>query len=170
MVRVKNRYLLVEIVWQDQHNVATLTAQMIFEEIRKSVQTNFGDFGSGVLGETLKGLFVVTFKSIFLSVIALNTKTNKFIVKSNRSQNSLLWAALLFIRKIHGDPCLLRVLHCGGLSAPWIAKSHRPLQELSELVSRLPSSTIVQCWLPSSICSHHRTTTAGLDRWFQYQP
>lgn len=56
MVRFKKRYLLIEIV---QLNTQYLfTKEDLMQSIKKSIQHNFGDYGSAVLLSNLQSIFI----------------------------------------------------------------------------------------------------------------
>jgi hypothetical protein len=56
MVRFKNRYLLVELVWRDgAKNASFVSHRQLGECIKESVQTNFGDFGAASILASLQG-------------------------------------------------------------------------------------------------------------------
>ncbi len=72
MVRLKNRYLLVNILYPDSHgpfsstNVPDLVSfhqsttddlspQLLLKAIRAVVMENFGDYGSGAIADSLSG-------------------------------------------------------------------------------------------------------------------
>jgi ribonuclease P/MRP protein subunit POP5 len=78
MVRIKERYLLVNIIYPDgerpaqkehanvrdvilynQPTTDALTPQTLLKGIRTSVRTLFGDYGSGVLDRSLQGLSII---------------------------------------------------------------------------------------------------------------
>lgn len=48
MVRFKNRFLLVELIWKDGRIDETLTEANIQSVLRESIALNFGDYGLGI--------------------------------------------------------------------------------------------------------------------------
>ncbi|MEW5310990.1 MAG: hypothetical protein WDW38_002740 [Sanguina aurantia] len=46
MVRFKNRYLLLELLWKDQRVDTSLGEAALQQLIRDSIQLNFGDYGA----------------------------------------------------------------------------------------------------------------------------
>ena len=48
MVRFKNRYMLLELLWKDGKTELRLSEVTLLGIIRDSVQTNFGDYGLGI--------------------------------------------------------------------------------------------------------------------------
>ncbi len=62
MVRLKNRWLLFEIVFEDTLHCSTtsqkvepLSTRDVYSAIKESIQTNFGDYGVGCVGISLNG-------------------------------------------------------------------------------------------------------------------
>ncbi|CAG8730492.1 1160_t:CDS:1, partial [Acaulospora morrowiae] len=55
MVRLKNRWLLFEIIFEDnsQKKRELLTPRDISSAIKESIQQNFGDYGSGCVASSL---------------------------------------------------------------------------------------------------------------------
>eukprot|EP00696_Hemimastix_kukwesjijk_P002543 gnl/Hemi2/13111_TR4481_c0_g1_i1.p1 gnl/Hemi2/13111_TR4481_c0_g1~~gnl/Hemi2/13111_TR4481_c0_g1_i1.p1 ORF type:complete len:151 (-),score=11.81 gnl/Hemi2/13111_TR4481_c0_g1_i1:63-515(-) len=100
MVRFKNRYLLTELSWS-RGQVDDLSAHDLVQEIRKSVVTNFGDYGAGSTKQSL-------------TVKYFNNVTNIAIIRAPRVFFRELWASLTFMTKIQNKHVTLRVLHVGG--------------------------------------------------------
>ena len=48
MVRFKNRFLLVELIWKDGRIDETVTEANIQSLLRDSIALNFGDYGLGI--------------------------------------------------------------------------------------------------------------------------
>ncbi|KAH7160272.1 Rpp14/Pop5 family-domain-containing protein [Dactylonectria estremocensis] len=121
MVRIKERYLLVNIVYapdpvraakdnvpqcvvQHQPTLDRLTPQTLLKGIRAEVASLFGDYGSGALGG-----------SISVKYISLATST--FILRCPRAHYQMLWSALTFMDRIpvrDGKPCIFRVVRVSG--------------------------------------------------------
>ncbi|KEY70933.1 hypothetical protein S7711_10386 [Stachybotrys chartarum IBT 7711] len=121
MVRVKERYLLVNIIYppdpahvaehgvpdvvvNHQPTVGNLTAPSLLKAIRAEVNTLFGDYGSGALEGNLQ-------------VKYLSPATSTFILKCARSHYRLLWSALTFMDHVpvkDGRPCIFRVVRVSG--------------------------------------------------------
>jgi RNase P/RNase MRP subunit POP5 len=55
MVRFKNRYLLVELVWADGKVDSSLSAENLKRALKRQIHHNFGDFGVGLVQATLQG-------------------------------------------------------------------------------------------------------------------
>lgn len=53
MVRFKNRYLLVELLYEKAAKAPT--KPQILDAVRDSVRVNFGDFGHAVVSQVLQG-------------------------------------------------------------------------------------------------------------------
>lgn len=101
MVRLKNRYLLVELVWGDGKIDESLNSKAILHLIQQQLRTNFGDWG-----------FALT--QLSLQVKYFNSITNTCIVRVARDQQKILWNCLTLIREYRNRPLTIRILHIGG--------------------------------------------------------
>ncbi|KIH89358.1 ribonuclease P/MRP protein subunit POP5 [Sporothrix brasiliensis 5110] len=129
MVRVKERYLLVNILYprdgtadsknsngntnsQEQpHFVAVrrptqsdLTRQLLLRGIKSEAKALFGDCGAGAVERTL-------------SVKYFSRATSTFILRITREHVRYVWTALTFMRHVpvrNGRPCVFRVSRVGG--------------------------------------------------------
>ncbi|KAK4448072.1 ribonuclease P/MRP protein subunit POP5 [Podospora aff. communis PSN243] len=121
MVRMKDRYLLVNIVYTDvlhgqakgpvsdlmlynQPTVGELKPRHLLEAIRGEVNALFGDCGSGAVERSLQ-------------VKYLSQATSTFILRISRDHYRLVWAALSFMNKLpfkDGRPCVYRVMRVSG--------------------------------------------------------
>ncbi|KAM7190021.1 Rpp14/Pop5 family domain containing protein [Rhypophila sp. PSN 637] len=133
MVRLKDRYLLVNIVYSDTPGATTtkkqtskvgqqqqepvsdlllfnqpttgdLTSQMLLKAIRSQVNTLFGDCGSGAVERRLQ-------------VKYLSPATSTFILMVSRAYYRLVWAALSFMDSVptrNGRRCMYRVVRVSG--------------------------------------------------------
>ncbi|KAH7327968.1 Rpp14/Pop5 family-domain-containing protein [Stachybotrys elegans] len=121
MVRIKGRYLLVniiyppdpeklaktdvpDIVFNHQPTVENLTPQALLRAIRSEVATLYGDYGAGAM----EG---------HLSVKYLSLATSTFILRCSRSAFRMLWSALTFMDRVpvkDGRPCIFRVVRVSG--------------------------------------------------------
>ncbi|RYP53779.1 hypothetical protein DL769_010468 [Monosporascus sp. CRB-8-3] len=120
MVRIKERYLLVNILYPselgtkpdvpdlvvlNQPTTDALTPQALLRAIRAEVANLFGDYGAGAMEG---GSLVVKY---------LSPATSTFILRINRSYYRLVWAALTFMTCVpvrNGKPCTFRVVHVSG--------------------------------------------------------
>ncbi|KAK6819551.1 Rpp14 family protein [Apiospora arundinis] len=120
MVRIKERYLLVNILYPseiglkpgvpdvvviNQPTTDKLTPQALLKAIRAEVGDTFGDFGSGAL------------EGGGLQVKYLSNATSTFILRITRAQYRMLWTALTFMDHVpvrDGKPCTFRVVHVSG--------------------------------------------------------
>ncbi|OTA94296.1 hypothetical protein M434DRAFT_71619 [Hypoxylon sp. CO27-5] len=120
MVRIKERYLLVKILYPNelgsrpdlpdvvvinQPTTDQLNTAALLRGIRAEAASLFGDYGSGAL------------EGGNLSVKYLSHATSTFILRVSRSSYRLLWAALTFMTSIpvkNGKPCIFRVVHVSG--------------------------------------------------------
>ncbi|KAK4166640.1 hypothetical protein QBC43DRAFT_14142 [Cladorrhinum sp. PSN259] len=121
MVRLKDRYLLVNIIYTDvppghpktsvpslllynQPTTDELKPQHLLKGIRNEVVTLFGDTGSGSVNRSLQ-------------VKYLSAATSTFILRVSRTHYRLVWAALSFMRVLpirDGRPCVYRVVRVSG--------------------------------------------------------
>ncbi|KAK3182381.1 RNA-binding protein pop5 [Lecanicillium sp. MT-2017a] len=121
MVRIKERYLLVNIfyppetpsksnqnlpdyVLQHQPTVEKLTPQLLLRAVRTEIGQLFGDYGLGALGG-------------HLSVKYLSLATSTFILRCSRDHYKMLWAALTVMDHVpvkDGRPCMFRVVRVSG--------------------------------------------------------
>ncbi|KAI0394383.1 ribonuclease P/MRP protein subunit [Xylariaceae sp. FL0594] len=120
MVRIKERYLLVSILYPtelgtrdhlpdvvvlNQPTTEDLTAIQLLRAIRAEVGTLFGDYGAGAL------------EGGGLSVKYLSQATSTFILRIARASYRFVWAALTFMNSVparNGRPCVFRVVHVSG--------------------------------------------------------
>ncbi|PHH64607.1 hypothetical protein CDD81_4218 [Ophiocordyceps australis] len=117
MVRIKERYLLVNIVYpaspgagvpdfvaQHQPTTAPLTPQMLLKAIKAQAAILFGDYGTGAL----EG---------HLSVKYLSLATSTFILRCSRAHHRILWATLTLMDSVpgkNGRGCIFRVVRVSG--------------------------------------------------------
>ncbi|KAH9891479.1 Rpp14 family protein [Xylariomycetidae sp. FL2044] len=120
MVRIKERYLLVNILYPNalgsrpdlpdvvlvnQPTTDQLTPQSLLRALRGEVASLFGDYGSGAI-EAGK-----------VSVKYLSHATSTFILRTSRESYRLVWSALTFMDSVpvrNGNPCTFRVVHVSG--------------------------------------------------------
>ncbi|KAL2173825.1 Rpp14/Pop5 family-domain-containing protein [Thermothelomyces heterothallicus CBS 202.75] len=121
MVRLKDRYLLVNIIYTDvpagqakgpvpdlllynQPTSNELRPQLLLKGIRNEVAALFGDCGSGAVERSLQ-------------VKYLSPATSTFILRVSRAHYRLVWAALAFMNRVpirDGRPCVFRVVRVSG--------------------------------------------------------
>ncbi|CAK7224087.1 RNA-binding protein pop5 [Sporothrix bragantina] len=129
MVRVKERYLLVNILYPRdgttldkasdgkdgnkeipefvairQATQSDLTRQLLVRGIKAEAQALFGDCGAGAIERTL-------------SVKYFSLPTSTFILRITREHLRYVWTALTFMRSVpvrNGRPCIFRVARVGG--------------------------------------------------------
>ena len=73
MVRFKNRYVLVELIWKDGRLDDTFSEAKLMAVLRDSMAVNYGDYGAGI-------------NSASLQVKYLNPLTNAAVVRCSRDQ------------------------------------------------------------------------------------
>eukprot|EP00051_Salpingoeca_urceolata_P032537 m.497631 g.497631 ORF g.497631 m.497631 type:complete len:153 (+) comp51906_c0_seq1:202-660(+) len=101
MVRVKRRYSLCELVYEDGGSDGALSAGALGRCIKDAVGRLHGDFGYGCVQSSL-------------SVKYLNTDTRVAIVRCVREHHHLVQTALPTVASVGGRQCFLRTLHVGG--------------------------------------------------------
>ncbi|PHH68995.1 hypothetical protein CDD82_135 [Ophiocordyceps australis] len=117
MVRIKERYLLVNIIYpaspsagvpdfvaQHQPTVANLTPHMLLKTIKAQAAILFGDYGAGAFEGRL-------------SVKYLSLATSTFILRCSRAHHQMLWAVLTLMDSVpaqNGQPCIFRVVRVSG--------------------------------------------------------
>ncbi|KAF9881722.1 Rpp14 family protein [Colletotrichum karsti] len=123
MVRIKERYLLVNIIYppgaskqqgsnvpdfvvMHQPTTGQLTPQALVKALRAEVASLFGDFGSGAIEGNLQ-------------VKYLSPATSTFILRVKREHYRMVWAALTFMDRVplkngDGKPCTFRVVRVSG--------------------------------------------------------
>ncbi|KXJ85508.1 Rpp14 family protein [Microdochium bolleyi] len=120
MVRIKERYLLVNILYPTElgskqgipdlvllNSPTTdyLTPGALIRALRAEIAINFGDYGSGAI------------EGGGLSIKYLSPATSTFILKINRPYYRLVWTALTMMDSVpvrDGKPCVFRVVHVSG--------------------------------------------------------
>ncbi|KAG2152554.1 uncharacterized protein EDB93DRAFT_1239917 [Suillus bovinus] len=110
MVRFKNRWLLVEFVDTSTVDASTekqsfstrsLDGRLIYNALRDSVVTNFGDTGWGAVGMSL-------------NVKYFSPLTNLCIIRVARDQHRIAWGAVTLLTSIHDVRVIPRVIHVSG--------------------------------------------------------
>ncbi|KFX90642.1 hypothetical protein V490_06350 [Pseudogymnoascus sp. VKM F-3557] len=120
MVRLKNRYLLVNILYPEsaalpsskvpdvvafnQPTTDDLTPQLLIKAIREAVLELFGDYGSGAIAGSLM-------------VKYLSPATSTFIIRVTRAHYRIAWAALSMMNTVpvkDGKKCVYRVVRVSG--------------------------------------------------------
>ncbi|KAH8678880.1 Rpp14/Pop5 family-domain-containing protein [Tricladium varicosporioides] len=150
MVRLKNRYLLVNILYPEiddaqsksivpdliainQPTTNALTQHTLLKHLRLQISELFGDYGSGAVSDNLQ-------------VKYLSNATSTFILRVSRAQYQLVWAALSMMNNVptkDGKKCVYRVVKVSGTvrkveeeairrAKEMIVKARRELGEQSE--------------------------------------
>ncbi|KAG1737070.1 uncharacterized protein EDB91DRAFT_1237936 [Suillus paluster] len=110
MVRFKNRWLLVEFVdistvdapsGTEPLNTRSLDGRLIYNALRDSVVTNFGDTGWGAVGMSL-------------TVKYFSPTTNLCIIRVSRDHHRIAWGAVTLLTGIHDVRVIPRVVHVSG--------------------------------------------------------
>ncbi|PLW06588.1 hypothetical protein PCANC_08424 [Puccinia coronata f. sp. avenae] len=109
MVRFKNRYLLIQLIYGPRENIAAnapanlrLNEKHLIDLIRSSIQLNFGSLGAGEAGADL-------------NIKYYSPTTSNVILRCKRDQVSKVRASLLFITQINPQiPVIFNVIHVSG--------------------------------------------------------
>ncbi|ORY64991.1 ribonuclease P/MRP protein subunit, partial [Pseudomassariella vexata] len=120
MVRIKERYLLVNILYPSDLGTKpnlpdlvvlnpptsdSLNPQTLLRALRAQIASLFGDYGSGACAG---GGLMVKY---------LSQATSTFILRISRAHFRLVWAALTTMDRVpvkDGKPCTFRVVHVSG--------------------------------------------------------
>ncbi|KFH43417.1 Ribonucleases P/MRP protein subunit-like protein [Hapsidospora chrysogenum ATCC 11550] len=178
MVRIKERYLLVNIVYppdpskpaesslpshvvHHQPTTDKLTYQSLLKAIKTEVALLFGDYGSGSLDASL-------------SIKYLSLATSTFIIRCPRAHYRMLWAALTFLHHVpiaHGSgrPCIFRVVRVSGTmrkaEEEAIRRAKRLIiaaqEEASCATSTLTDAHVLQEPLPTDITDESSDESMG---------
>lgn len=112
MVRLKNRWLLFEIIYPSQPSSSNIiafstpsspsvTTKLLTDVLRQQISYNFGDHGSGLVSSSL-------------AIRYFSAATSTGIVRVSRDHYRLVWAALSFIRELEGKECVVVVRRVSG--------------------------------------------------------
>ncbi|XP_074651488.1 ribonuclease P/MRP protein subunit POP5-like [Tubulanus polymorphus] len=102
MVRLKNRYLLCEIIYENENSVSTsLTAFKILNCLKDAVLQIHGVYGGSLLKASI-------------SVKYFNEKTNIVLIRAARGSHKLLQSAMTFVQKIGDYSAFFNTIHIGG--------------------------------------------------------
>ncbi|KAG4030607.1 hypothetical protein MFRU_011g00660 [Monilinia fructicola] len=122
MVRIKNRYLLVNILYPEleknsgskdklpdvvlfnQPTNDALNARALLRGIQMEVANLFGDYGSGAIADSI-------------AVKYLSSATSTFILRVSRAHYRVVWAALSLMNSLpikNGKNCVFRVVRVSG--------------------------------------------------------
>ncbi|KAI0478471.1 ribonuclease P/MRP protein subunit [Xylariaceae sp. FL0804] len=133
MVRIKERYLLVNILYPselgrrddlpdvvalNQPTTEQLTPSLLLRGVRAEVAALFGDYGSGAVeGGGLSDWALTVDVIDFKTVKYLSQATSTVILRTSRSSYRFVWTALAFMNSVpvrNGKPCVFRVVHVSG--------------------------------------------------------
>jgi len=137
MVRIKERYLLVNIVYlpdpakaaksdmpdfvlNHQPTIEKLTPGALIRGIRAEVASLYGDCGSGALMSCSGEYWMVKLNRFaFLTCLVkyLSLATSTFILRCSRAHYQMLWSTLTFMDHVpvkDGRPCIFRVVRVSG--------------------------------------------------------
>jgi ribonuclease P/MRP protein subunit POP5 len=179
MVRIKERYLLINILYppdapskdrknipdfvlQHQPTVEKLTPQLLLKAVRAEIGQLFGDYGLGALGGHLSGKLYITKRTChggvrnteFATVKYLSLATSTFILRCSRDHYKMLWAALTVMDHVpvkDGRPCIFRVVRVSGT----IRKAEEEaIRQARALVLAAKEGTQHSAFLPTDTDDH----------------
>eukprot|EP00040_Diaphanoeca_grandis_P004215 m.27609 g.27609 ORF g.27609 m.27609 type:complete len:149 (-) comp15774_c1_seq1:124-570(-) len=100
-MRLKNRYMLVEIIFLDGKVDESLATKDIGKVLKDAVKTFHGDYGFSCVVSSLQ---VKAFRP--LSSIA--------VIKVSRDHYEKLWTAMTFITSVRQRSCIFNLVHLAG--------------------------------------------------------
>ncbi|TFK96719.1 hypothetical protein BDV98DRAFT_651646 [Pterulicium gracile] len=102
MVRFKNRWILVELLpTTEGKQTPPINGKQIWNALKQSLITNFGDTGWGAVG-------------LSLTVKYYSPTTNMAIIRVGREHHRTAWAALTLLSSIEGFTFVPNVIHVSG--------------------------------------------------------
>ncbi|XP_022095807.1 ribonuclease P/MRP protein subunit POP5-like [Acanthaster planci] len=102
MVRIKNRYFLCELVFEDAVRRALMVGvQHLYSAVKDAVKEVHGDYGAAALAWGL-------------NVKYLNPHTGVMLIRVRRQNQKILSTTLPFIKSVAGYPVTVRTLHISG--------------------------------------------------------
>ncbi|KAK5583456.1 hypothetical protein RB653_005051 [Dictyostelium firmibasis] len=101
MVRLKNRYLMTEVIWHNIEKSTRLSESWLFQFISDQTKDKLGEITYEAFKKTLKFIYV-------------NPDTSIFIVRASFEFYKSLWTALTLITSYYGASIYFRVVHVGG--------------------------------------------------------
>ncbi|KAK9809091.1 hypothetical protein WJX72_009257 [[Myrmecia] bisecta] len=101
MVRFKNRYFLLEVVWKEGKVDESLDEVGVLKELRDSIQENFGDFGAA---QAMASVLVKYY----------NPLTSLCILRCSREQLRQVWCAASLITQIRRRTVLIQMIKLAG--------------------------------------------------------
>ncbi|KAI1007920.1 hypothetical protein K3495_g298 [Podosphaera aphanis] len=156
MVRIKNRYLLVNILYPERERSARttpvpdlvsinrpttndLTPQALLRGLKAEIALLFGDYGTGAVADNL-------------SVKYLSPATSTVILRVARAHYQIVWAALSLMHTVpvkDGQKCIFRVVRVSGTMRKVEEEAIRRARELVAKVSRKEAEDTGQFTLDS---------------------
>ncbi|PFH60272.1 hypothetical protein XA68_11192 [Ophiocordyceps unilateralis] len=163
MVRIKERYLLVNIIYppspgrasgretvvpelvvQHQPTVDKLTPPVLLKALRAEVANLFGDYGSGAL----EGHLSVKYHAL---------ATSTFILRCARAHYKMLWAALTMMTRVpvkDGRLCIFRVVRVSGTMRKAEEEAIRQARKLILAAKESPPSPATTALPPQNLRGH----------------
>uniref|UniRef100_A0A7S1X7C3 Ribonuclease P/MRP protein subunit POP5 n=1 Tax=Tetraselmis chuii TaxID=63592 RepID=A0A7S1X7C3_9CHLO len=101
MVRFKNRYLLMEMIWKDGKIDKTIDNQQMLFILRDAMLENFGTHGAGSVLSSLQ-------------VKYYNPVTSLLIIRCSRDSMREVWCCATLLSSVRHRTVLIRMVHHGG--------------------------------------------------------
>jgi ribonuclease P/MRP protein subunit POP5 len=142
MVRVKNRYLVANILYPATTSAVkdgkpapsimqfhaptpdSLHTGQLIRLIRDGIENLFGDYGMGMVNRTLKGGVILPsrqFATILANAVSIviywSPPTSTAIIRCPREHYQMVWAALTFVTKLphpNHTPVVIKVVRVSG--------------------------------------------------------
>lgn len=146
-MRFKNRYLLLDLVLENQNIDESLSASDVIKVLRESIQSNFGDYGTGCTSSALSGFIYSFLILIFILVKYFNYMTGICIVRCSRDHYKMVLDCLNLIKSIKTNrKCIISCIYIGGTirSCQEAAISHSQ-NVLIKMTIKSDGSSSIQC-------------------------
>ena len=124
MVRVRNRYIIAEMIWEHTSEECDsrskpnhcVTKEALSKSIKESVALNYGDYGSARILSNFRGwIFYANIyhcNNLIFSFLVqyLNTQTNVFVIRTSLDLLPIVWTSLTFLRAIKDSELVVVVI------------------------------------------------------------
>ena len=121
MVRFKNRYLLIELVWADNKHDPSLSSYILVQALKELIRAEFGEYGLACALQALQGKIICCIELITPLIVYaifivkyLNNVTNLCILRVAREYHKLIWTCVTMMKQLQNRNLTMRVIHSGG--------------------------------------------------------
>uniref|UniRef100_A0A7S0YRF2 Ribonuclease P/MRP protein subunit POP5 n=1 Tax=Polytomella parva TaxID=51329 RepID=A0A7S0YRF2_9CHLO len=142
MVRYKNRYLVVELLWKDGKFDYSLGETPISQALKDSVSLNFGDYGQGLMSQSLQVRYFNPFTNVAIVRCTEACKNQAAVavtlldeVKSRRCSTVLRYTSGRIQKAKEMALCLSRKRYLSGVIKK--PNTERYLEEFEDYHQRL---------------------------------